>query len=82
MNLVSQWRPRGCFSPSLDREDDHGEEGKGEEEIYQEQEEGRSGAQEEKDGESGGEEIDAEGDEEDGSEAQGAGEEACPGPRG
>jgi len=65
----------------MDREDDHGKEVKGEEEIYQE--EGRSGAQEEENNEVGGEEGSEEnhkegaeeGHEEGGSQAQGAGEE-------
>jgi hypothetical protein len=66
---------------SLDREDDHGEEGEGKE-ADRGKEKGRSGAQEEK-GRKGDSEEDQEGgeesDEESGTEAQGAGPSGNPG---
>jgi hypothetical protein len=68
----------GTYFRSLDREDDHGEEIEGEEEIHY-QEEGRSGAQEEKSREGGGEKGHQESREEGCSEAEGAGKETCPG---
>jgi hypothetical protein len=68
---------------SLDREDDHGEEGEGEE-ADRGQEKGCSGAQEEKSGKDDSEEDGQEGDEEsgteeNGTEAQGAGQSGNPG---
>jgi hypothetical protein len=74
---------RFCVVCGKDREVDHGEEVKGEEEIHKE--EGRSGAQEENN-EVGCEEVDEKGDKEGGEEddeegcskAQGAGEETRP----
>jgi hypothetical protein len=60
----------------LDREDDHGEEIEGEEEIHQK--EGRSGAQEEENSE-GGKEDHEESGEEGCSQAEGSGQEAGPG---
>jgi hypothetical protein len=63
----------GIVLVALDREDDHGEEIEGEEEIHEE--EGRSGAQEEKNSQ-GGKEDREEGDEEGRSQAEGAGQEA------
>jgi hypothetical protein len=75
------------YSLSIDREDDYGEEVKGEEEVREE--EGGSGAQEEKDDKDGRKEIDPEGREESRAEegraeegctaAQGAGTKAGPG---
>lgn len=59
---------------AMDREDDHGEEVKGEEEIGQE--ESCSGGQEEEDDEAGGKEGPEEGGKEGSGQAQGAGEEA------
>jgi len=64
----------------MDREDDHGEEVKGEEEIGEE--EGRYNAEKEKDGKVGQEghqEDSKEGNKEGGCQAQGAGEKAGPG---
>jgi hypothetical protein len=64
----------------LDREDDHGEEIEGEEEIHQE--EGRSGPQEEENSKIGGEKVREESREESreegSSEAQGSGKETGP----
>jgi hypothetical protein len=76
VNLVSYRDRRDLYILSIDREDDYGEEVKGEEKVREEA--GGPGAQEEKDDKDRGKEVDPEGREESRAEegcaeAQGAG---------